>query len=78
MSSSLPTRYRRAGDSVGVFVDNKDPIRHTFAIEALDIEVELPANTARRVEINAPPGAYDFLCTVPGHDQMKGTITLGS
>ena len=33
--------------TVGVFIENKDPIRHTFAIEALDLEVELPAGTDR-------------------------------
>lgn len=64
--------------SVGVFVDNRDPIRHTFAIEELDIEVELPANTARHVTISAPPGTYDFVCTVPGHENMRGTLTVGS
>ena len=28
--------------TVGVFIENKDPIRHTFTIEALDIEVSIP------------------------------------
>lgn len=59
-------------------MDNRDPIRHTFAIEALNIEVELPANTARRVDVSAAPGTYEFKCTVPGHENMKGTLTLGS
>lgn len=61
---------------VGIFVDNKDPIRHTFTIKSLDLEVELPANTSRRVDITAAPGTYDFLCTVEGHDDMKGTLTI--
>ncbi|GMQ85740.1 MAG: hypothetical protein BMS9Abin07_1308 [Acidimicrobiia bacterium] len=73
-----PDALSAAGGSVGVFVDNKDPVRHTFTIEALDISVELPANTARRVDVNAPPGTYEFKCLVPGHETMKGMLTLGS
>ena len=73
-----PDALSAEGGSVGVLVDNKDPIRHTFTIEALSIEVELPANTARRVDVTAPSGTYEFMCTVPGHEEMKGTLTLGS
>jgi len=61
----------------GVFVENNDPVRHTFTVDTLGIEVELPANTARRVEIDAPAGTYEFICSVPGHESMKGTITIG-
>ena len=63
--------------TVAVFVENKDPFRHTFAIEALGIEVELPASTNRRVEVSAAPGAYEFICTVGGHEDMKGVLTIG-
>lgn len=70
-----PTSLSGSG-TVGVFIENKDPIRHTFTIETLDIEVELPASTDRRVEISAPPGTYEFFCSVEGHDDMKGTITI--
>ncbi len=73
-----PDALSGAGGSVGVLVDNRDPIRHTFTIEALNIEVELPANTARRVDVSAAPGTYEFKCTVPGHENMKGTLTPGS
>ncbi len=73
-----PEALSAAGGSAGVLVDNKDPIRHTFTIEALNIEIELPANTARRVDVSAAPGIYEFKCTVPGHENMKGTLTLGS
>ena len=61
---------------VGVFIENKDPIRHTFSIDALDLEVEIPGSTDRRVEISAPAGTYEFFCAVVGHDDMKGTITI--
>jgi plastocyanin len=61
---------------VAVFVDNEDPVRHTFAVPDLELEVELPANTKRRIEIAAPAGAYQFVCTVTGHDSMKGTLRI--
>jgi len=65
-----------SGD-VAVFVENQDPYRHTFTIEALGIQVELPARTARRIEVDAPPGTYTYHCTVSFHEDMTGTITVG-
>ena len=62
--------------TLGVFIDNDDPIRHTFVIEELDVKVELPAGTARRVEFDAPPGTYRFICDVPGHEDMAGVLTV--
>ena len=61
---------------VAVFVQNQDPFRHTFAIDALDVEVELPADTDRRVTFTAEAGEYEFHCTVPGHEGMTGTLTV--
>jgi hypothetical protein len=71
----LPESLSGSG-TVGVFIENKDPIRHTFTIEALDIEVDLPGSTDRRIDINAAPGTYEFVCKVPGHEDMMGTLTI--
>ena len=62
--------------TVGFFIDNDDPIRHTFSIEDEGIEIELPAGTARRVEVDLAAGTYTFVCTVPGHEDMEGTLTV--
>ncbi len=70
-----PTTLSGSG-TVGIFIQNEDPFRHTFAIDALDIELELPASTDRRIDIVAAPGTYDFFCSVPGHDDMVGTLTI--
>lgn len=70
-----PARISGAG-TFGVFLENEDPIRHTFTIEDLDIDVEIPANTDRRVEISAPPGTYEIVCLVQGHENMTGTLTI--
>lgn len=64
-----------AGD-VAVFISNTDPYRHTFAIDDLDVEVELPADTDRRASFTAAAGEYEFHCTVPGHEDMTGTLTV--
>lgn len=60
----------------GVFIENKDPIRHTWSIDALDIDVNLPGGADQRVDITAPPGTYEYICKVPGHEDMKGTLTI--
>jgi plastocyanin len=70
-----PTSFTATG-SGAVFVENRDPTRHTFTIEALDIDVELPANTARRIELSAPAGTYEVICAVPGHENMTATLTI--
>ncbi len=60
-----------------VFVDNKDLYRHTFTVESLGIDEEVPAGVDRRVVIDAEPGRYEFICDVEGHEEdMKGTLTV--
>lgn len=60
----------------GVFVENRDGIRHTFTIDELGVDLDIPALKSRRIDIDAPAGTYTFLCTVPGHENMKGTLTI--
>lgn len=60
----------------GVLVDNQDLVRHTFTVEDQDIDLGIPTNRARRVDIDLPAGTYEFFCDVPGHDDMKGTLVV--
>ena len=76
--AEFSTSSLNGSGTIGIFVDNQDPVCHTFTIKALDVDVELPANTARRVDVTGPAGEYEFLCTVPGHEKIKGTLTIGS
>ncbi len=62
--------------TVAVFVDNADPIRHTFTIEELGVDLEVPASTARRVEFQAQPGTYEYFCSITGHEAMRGEIVV--
>lgn len=65
-----------APGEIAVFIQNDDPFRHTFTIDGLDVDVELPADTDRRVTFTAASGEYEFRCTVPGHEDMTGTLTV--
>jgi plastocyanin len=61
---------------VGIYIGNDDLVRHTFLIDELDVDEELPAEAFVRVAFEAEPGTYEFYCDVPGHDDMKGTLTV--
>jgi plastocyanin len=60
-----------------VLVDNRDPMRHTFAIEGTDLDVVVEPGVQRRIPIELPAGTYTFVCTVPGHESMTGTLEVG-
>lgn len=62
--------------TTGLWIENKDGTRHTFTIEELGIDVEIPGFKARRLELDAPPGTYDIVCTVPGHTNMTATLII--
>lgn len=62
--------------SSGVWVENKDGIRHTFTVEELGLDLEVPALKAKRVDIDAAPGTYEIVCTVPGHESMTAILTV--
>lgn len=72
-----PESLTASAGTAGIFVENHDPFRHTFTMTELGIDIELPANTNRRVEVSLAPGTYQFHCRVPGHDAMTGVITVG-
>ena len=60
-----------------IFVDNQDAIRHTFTIESLNIEMELPSGTSRRVVLpGLAPGSYTFICSITGHEDMTGELVV--
>jgi plastocyanin len=71
-----PADVSAEGGDIAVFVDNRDPVRHTFSIDELDVDVELPGRKAVRVEFSAEPGSYEFYCAVPGHEDMRGELLI--
>lgn len=56
--------------------DNSSPIRHTFTITGQDVDVSLPPGQSTAVPLVLGPGTYDYLCTIPGHETMTGTLTV--
>jgi plastocyanin len=72
----VPDTLRAKAGLVAVHVGNEDLSRHTFTIDALDVDLEIPGGKSRRVEFQAVPGTYDIECDVPGHEDMEGTLTV--
>lgn len=66
----------KAGDEIGVHVDNADLVRHTFTVDELDLEIDVPPGKQRRATFSAEAGSYEFHCAVPGHETMKGELVV--
>jgi hypothetical protein len=69
----------RSGESLGLFLVNRDPTAHSFDIDALGIHVQMPPNSTTAVAIPpAKAGAYEFYCALLGHRDagMAGTLTI--
>jgi len=69
----------KKGEVLGLFVINKDGLAHSFTIDALNINIQLPANSTTAVAIKpTATGKLEFYCAVPGHKQagMVGTIAV--
>jgi plastocyanin len=71
---SRPTLRARAG-GVSVFVSNHDPVLHTFTIDKLDVNLNIPAGSSGRVGFRALAGSYRFICTLHA-DTMRGTLLV--
>ena len=74
----LQTTLNAQGGSISVAVANHDLFWHTFTIDALHVNVDVPIGANRRVTFDAGPGRYEFYCRVPGHRAagMKGTFIV--
>jgi plastocyanin len=70
-----PTSLEGGAGEISVFVDNKDGTLHTFTIEELDVNLNIPASSSARITFDAEPGTYEFICT-PHKEDMEGTLTV--
>jgi plastocyanin len=57
-------------------LDNQDVFRHTFAVSDTDLDVDLPATTAVRVSVELPPGSYEVICDLAGHEHMTAVLMV--
>lgn len=60
---------------ISVFVENKDTALHTFTIDELGVNLEIPGGETGRVTFEAGPGTYEFIC-VPHSPDMSGTLEV--
>jgi hypothetical protein len=63
------THLEAKAGRVGLVLSNLDLFWHTFTITSLDVDLNVPVQAERRIEFDAPPGTYEFVCKIPGHVQ---------
>lgn len=63
---------------ITVHLDNHDLWWHTFTIDELGVNLQVPMGANQQVTFNAPPGTYRYYCAIPGHEDigMHGTLTV--
>lgn len=63
---------------VTVSLANHDLFWHTFTIDELNVNLQVPVRGERQVTFSVLPGTYPFYCAIPGHALvgMRGTLTV--
>lgn len=76
-----PAYTASAGD-IEIFLANDDTVRHTLVVlqddkvvGGMELEVKKKGDTDSGT-ITLPAGQYFIYCTVPGHGNMKSTLTV--
>lgn len=75
------TKLSAKAGEVTIDFDNPAPLEHDVAIEQDGKQIAVSETTTEgstSVSAELEPGAYTFLCTVPGHAEagMEGTLTV--
>jgi plastocyanin len=70
-----PTIITTADETIAIAVTNDDTTRHTFTIDALDVDLNVPPGTTQRVTFTAEAGNYRFYCT-PHAPDMAGSLVV--
>ncbi len=71
----VPTTLDAAAGDLRVFVDNPSAEHHTFTIDELDVDLEVPASSQQAVTFAAPAGTYTYVCR-PHADFMTGVLEV--
>ena len=72
----FPETLEAPAGRVAFFLENRDVFRHTFVIEGHEVKAEMPGSKDRRLETELAAGEYRYICDVPGHERMAGTLTV--
>ncbi|MGH2756512.1 MAG: cupredoxin domain-containing protein [Actinomycetota bacterium] len=70
-----PGRLEADSGNVAVFVENNDAQLHTFTIDELDVDLEIPGGSSARVEFDADSRSYTFFCR-PHEGDMEGKLEV--
>jgi hypothetical protein len=61
---------------VTLVVANPDLFWHTFTVPDLQIDVTVPVGSVREAAAKLPVGEWQYVCRVPGHSRMLGTLVV--
>lgn len=75
-SQFSPDLLEASSGQVGVWIDNRDGVRHTFAVPELGVDFEVVGYKTTRFDFDAPAGTYTIMCGVPGHEGMTATLEV--
>ena len=75
-SEFAPEAISAASGEVTVFVENADNTLHTFTIEELGVDLQIPGKSTARVSFDAGAGAYEFVCKPHKDFGMTGTLDV--
>jgi plastocyanin len=70
-----PAGLHRDEGTISIHVTNRDATRHTFTVEELDVDLNIPPNSKQRLSFTAEPGTYRFVCR-PHAPGMDGTLIV--
>lgn len=60
----------------GIWMENRDGLRHTFTVEGTNLDLNVPGNSSGRTDVDLGPGTYQVICGVPGHEAMSLELTI--
>ena len=77
MAFSSEELVANAGE-ITVHLDNHDLWWHTFTIDALGVDLQVPMGATQQITFHAPPGTYRYYCDIPGHEDigMHGKLVV--
>ena len=77
MAFSSEELVANAGE-ITVHLDNHDLWWHTFTIDELGVDLQVPMGANQQLTFHAPPGTYRYYCDIPGHDDigMHGKLVV--
>ena len=68
----------KAGETLRLVLKNDELYIPTFTIDELDIDVTIGPRGEKILKLTpANKGTFEYRCTIPGHESMEGTLTVG-